>query len=377
MKKYVLFILILFFGIKLFALISPQDDNLQFVMEAKLEGCSISIEKSQTVTTKYGKMKTADNTYIAYYPSGKIKLLFLKEPAKIKIQKQNFIINSFLANQSNDILKKVDIPVEFYENGNLKSFICESSQTISKLNVSTKESTLIKLDENENIIYFVPKKIPGKELTLKNNNIDFSLDYMGHKPVELYSSGNLKTIVIYKKTTDFGKYSLDYSKSHNNTSMVVNFYESGEIESLGITRNSLGHESTFSVLLNDDWYDVSSISFFESGICKTMDFNPRQEIEVLWNGSNKKFLQKNIVYKPNGDISVIVGAFNYYNTNNELDFFYQNKCYLIYKNSTLSKVLQPESEERYLQFIYFDDENNPVAYGIGNNDIFDYIELEK
>ena len=88
-------------------------------------------------------------------------------------------------------------------------------------------------------------------------------------------------------------------------------------------------------------------------------------------------IQRNIVYKPNGDISVIVGAFNYYNTNNELDFFYQNKCYLIYKNSTLSQVLQPESEERYLQFIYFDDENNPVAYGIGNNDNFDYIELEK
>ena len=157
----------------------------------------------------------------------------------------------------------------------------------------------------------------------------------------------------------------------------MNFYESGEIESLSITRNSLGHESTFSVLLNDDWYDVSSISFFESGICKTMDFNPRQEIEVLRNGSNKKFLQRNIVYKPNGDISVIVGAFNYYNTNNELDFFYQNKCYLIYKDSTLSQVIQPESDERYLQFIYFDDNNNPVAYAIGNNDGFDYIELEK
>lgn len=373
-KKYFLFILILCSCINLFALILPQDEHLLFLIEATKEGCSASIEKSQIINTKYGKMKTADDSYVVYYPSGKIRYFFLKDPVKIKIQKQNYVINSFQANQSKNILKKIDIPVEFYENGNLKSFICETSQTISKLNCSTLESNLIQLDENENIVYFIPKKLPKKDLTLKFNNINYILD---EKPVELYSNGNLKSIIIYKKTTEFGKFTLDYSKSHNHTSMIVNFYDSGEIESLGISRNSLGRESTFSIFLNDNWYDVSYIRFFENGTCKTMDLNPRQEIELFWNGSNQKFLQRNLVYKPNGEISVIVGAFKYYNINNVLDFFYENKCYLIYKNSVLSQVIQPEGEDRYLQSIYFDDENNPVSYGIGKNENIKFIELEK
>ena len=370
MKKKLVIIFELFFCLNLFAFIFPKDGHFAPVMEAANEGCSISIEKSKTIQTKYGKMQTANDTYIAYYPSGNIRLLYLQSPVKIKINKQNFTINSYSTTSTNGI----DVPIEFFENGSLKKFICVNSVNIKRYNCYTKESTYMELDDQENIISF----IPNKEISLTVNKTKFELASMYFNPstIELFSNGNIKSMLV-KTAANFKAFKLDFSKAINGPRLFVTFYETGELESLGITNNSANRPNTFSILLNENWYDVNTIYFNENGTCKQMLLCPLQEIEIVWEGKEIKFLQEHIYYNPEGQITAVVGALKYYEFKGSLDYFYENRCFLIYENGELTRLIQRPVENSYLMYLFFDEKNNPVAYSVDNRDAdtIDYIDL--
>lgn len=354
MKRKILFVIEVFLCCSLFAFILPGDAHLQAIMDAAREGCPVSIERSKTINTKYGKLKTADNRYVAYYPSGNIRLIYLDKATKIKIKNQTYLINSF-ETESSLVFNNIDVPVEFHENGNIKHFICESSVKIPKYKCSTLESSYMEFDEDENLIYFVPV---GK-FKIKVNKSEFLIDSVSFDkaPIELYSNGNIKTLTVQLKSR-FEGVRTDFPKTAEDP--VVSFYESGEIEGIEVSRNN------FKIFINDDWQEVSGIHFYENGSCKSMDLYPLQETTILWEGEEKNFLQKNILYKPDGNLSAIVGAFDYKIIKQSLDFTFMNKCYLIYKDNVLSQIVQKTNDE-YPEFMSFNEKDNtPLSYVMVN-----------
>ena len=56
MKRKILFVIEVFLCCSLFAFILPGDAHLQAIMDAAREGCPVSIERSKTINTKYGKL---------------------------------------------------------------------------------------------------------------------------------------------------------------------------------------------------------------------------------------------------------------------------------------------------------------------------------
>src|SRR5574344_75719 len=190
--------------------------------QVSIGGVSVSAgqEEAKTIETKFGALPVKEGTPVEYYESGAVKSFFIDDKsgtvyASIEIAKQNPGITFTNGDMrvvtpypSQDYMQsRKTKPVEFYENGNLKS--------VRLANVKYGKS----LNDYPEIVLSNDSNLNGEKLCIRKDTT-----------VEFYESGKIKSVVVPQNQSFNFLLTMNPKAVFKNFS-TVEFYENGNLKS--------------------------------------------------------------------------------------------------------------------------------------------------
>lgn len=197
MKKCFLIFISLFYCLSsMSALKLPNGKEADVVKYEESNGKIVSaiLRESISVDTKYGTFDVKPNRELCFYESGALKSFFCTKPVSINIytitpenssskkkQKASFDLSS--TDRSDNILYP-DLPIELYENGNLKS----GAFMKSSLLVAATETDKFNVYQPSQITFYENERVKSLILAKSLNGLD-SIDNMAIANLSPYLQG--------------------------------------------------------------------------------------------------------------------------------------------------------------------------------------------
>lgn len=351
--------------------------NFRLVMGILFVFSSLSLISAEAINTIYGSLERKANTKIEFFEDGNVKSFIISKKQTAE----------FLKKYSSDAEFRDGSKIEFYHSGRIKEFTPSISILINEIfNFTTKPKKPIILSETGTILSFIPSD--GTIMPLwEGKNIVFYKD----KPIEFYENGSFKEI-----TWDFTGINFEFSdimfcgspdesvlpllKGFKNLSKNyianIKFFENQKIkEILALPDITIYDEmysyNFFNVLAVDN--QLRCVKHIKYNIGGEIDFVEYQDNSFVLSqeilnysnlGSDTETVYVKKAYYKNGKPLCMTGhkALVIHGTGFSNSFI---GCLFIYDNSETYKTIEIDSRYFYNDYeIFFDENKNPLSYSV-------------
>ncbi len=351
--------------------------NFRLVLGLLFAFSSLSLISAEAINTIYGSLERKANTKIEFFENGNVKSFIISKKQTAE----------FLKKYSSDAEFRDGSKVEFYQSGKIKEFTPSISILVNEnFNFTTKLKKPIILSESGTILSFIPSD--GTIMPLwEDKNVIFYKD----KPIEFYENGSFKEI-----TWDFTGINFEFKgimfcgapdKSvlpvlkglknlPENYIANIKFFENQKIKEILAVPDITIYDGMYSYI----FFNVLAVDD-KLRCVKYIKYNIDGEIEFVEYQDNSFVLSQEILKYSNlgSDTETVYVKKAYYKNGKPLCMTgykalviqgtgFSNSfigCLFIYDNSETYKTIEIDSRYFYNDSeIFFDENKNPLYYSV-------------